>query len=135
MTKKTGDKDFALAFETLSDEVPMDAEEIKETLASVGLDPAEELARTMAALGEVSERQRKERFARAGREREAALSRIGGVVKRSREALVARLKELQAGMPPGKELHAFHKNLESASDDDLASLIAQYEELLEREEG
>lgn len=73
MTKKTGDKDFVLAFEQLSDDVPMDAKEIKETLASVGLDAGAELARTMAALGEISERERKERFARAGRDRVGAL--------------------------------------------------------------
>jgi predicted HAD superfamily phosphohydrolase len=132
MTKKTVDKDFVLALEELSDEVPMDAEEITETLESVGLDPAKELARTMAALDEVAERVRNERFARAREERLGALSRIKTGVKRTKQELLARIEELKGRLPAGAELQAFHKNLESVSDEDLASLVAQYEELIER---
>ena len=50
--------DLVLAFERLSDEVPMDAEEVKEILLYFDIDADSELKRTLIDLEHVSTKQR-----------------------------------------------------------------------------
>ena len=134
MTKKNGDKEFAISYERLSDQVPLDEEETADLLASIGIDTATELKRALEAIDRAAEEQRQARFAGAREARTTALARLRASVKLGKGELLSRLAELQKMLPPDQQPHVFHKNLESVSEDDLASLVAEYEELIDREE-
>lgn len=112
------------------DAVPLEAvEEAKEELRTLGLDPravAAELATVARQALAMSPLHWK---ASAGEERRAALGKLQAVKRRymTREAMERRLVSILASHSQAEARAAFHKLEGKASDDDLASLLAQLE--------
>jgi MoxR-like ATPase len=132
MTKdksKDTDRDFLLRFEKLSDEVPVDEAEAQEILRDAGIDVAAALKEAMAHVAVVEERLKRQRFAQAEAEREAALAnRRLPSKKRTPAELRARLGELRSAAGA----QALFRGLDSVEGEDLEVLVAQLEELVAR---
>ena len=135
MTKRSehdADAAFLVCFDTLNEDVPLGPDEAKDILREAGIDPDAELARLMSFIGDFEKKQKTERFARAERERQHALQRISARrVSRSRPELLAHLELLKSRLPNGAELQAHFRGFESAPEEDLESLVAEFEELIE----
>lgn len=135
MSSSASDKSFVKSLEALSEHTPLDDGEAAEILAEAGIDPARALAELKAALAEEDERVRVERFAEAGRRREEALRKLSTArPKRSRQELRERLSTLQTALPTDQRPQTFYRDLSSVPDEDLESLVAELEALVEGEE-
>ena len=128
---KNTDADVAARLVALLEEVPLDAGEVDETLRDAGIDAKSATARMMARVHEVQERERRERLARADADRKADLAKV-----RARRAdrplgtradLLARIFEIRAQHPSAAVLH---RDFQSASEDDLRSLVDDLEDLI-----
>ena len=125
------DEQLLNALDRLDDSVPMEDAEVGQVLAGAGIDPRAELARALVLVENALALERSERYARAANERGDALRRLSaGVTPRPRAQNLARLRQLQATAPTGSELHANFKNFETASDEDLDRIVAEFEHLL-----
>jgi hypothetical protein len=130
-TPPASDEQLLHALDRLDDSVPMEDVEVGKVLSDVGVDPRAELTRAMVLVENALARERSERYARAANERGGALRRLSaGVAPRPRAQNLARLRQLQATAPTGSELHANFKNFETASDEDLDRIVAEFEHLL-----
>jgi hypothetical protein len=134
MTERTPpatDADLLDALDRLDDSVPIEKDEVGQVLAEAAIDPRAELVRALAVLERAEARERANRFARAETGRRAALRKLSGTVAtRSRSENLARLRQLQAMVPTGSQMQANFKNFETASDDDLDRIVAEFEHLL-----
>ena len=125
------DEQLLHALDRLDDSVPMEDAEVGQVLAGAGIDPRTELARALVLVENAQAQERSERYARAASERGDALRRLSaGVTPRPRAQSLARLRQLQATAPAGSELHANFKNFETASEEDLDRIVAEFEHLL-----
>lgn len=123
---KDSEADLLARFAALSDEVPVDADEADEVLRDVGIDSNAAFKRLAARISDFDAEQKRQRFAQAEAERQAALERLQKTrPKLPRAEMLARIRQLQP------DTIAF-KGFESAPDDDLESLLAQLEEMASR---
>lgn len=126
---KNTDHDFLRRFQELSAEVPVDEAEAQHILRDAGIDVAAAIKEAMAHVDSVEERLKKERFAQAEADRQAALAGLRPPSKKRTTAeLRARLGELQRAAGA----QALFRGLDSVKDDDLEILVAQLEELVAR---
>ena len=129
--QKNTDAEVAARLEALLDEVPLDAREVEETLRDAGIDAKAATARMMARVQEVQECQRRERLARADAERKADLAsqhaKRSDRPLRTHAELLARFFEIRAQHPAAA---ALYRDFQSASEEDLRSLIDDLEELI-----
>ena len=137
MTTHREKQGFLDRLEQMIDEVPVSKEEALETLAEEGLDGEAAWRRIQTRIAVWEETQaaqsREERFARARQRREEILHRVADqfarrteeLAARSREELLAMLSDLQRS---GGPVQVFHRKLTEMSNQDLASLIAHYED-------
>ena len=125
------DLDLLDVLDRVDDSVPIEKDEVGQVLAEAGIDARAELVRALALLERAEARERADRFARADAGRRDALRKLSGTVtSRSRSENLARLRQLQATVPAGSQMQANFKNFESASDDDLDRIVAEFEHLL-----
>lgn len=139
MSKRTAHDEslqFLARFDALSDSVPLADDEVDELLASAGIQPEAAFGRLQTRVKKLEAVQRKERFARAAVDRQAQLRRLEVQrPKRSRTELLAQMDALKAQLPAGRTLQAHFRNYESAPVEDLETLVADFEALIEREKG
>lgn len=125
------DAAFVARLESLFDQVPLEDAEVESILAEEGIDPAAVTARALSLVAEETERLRVERLRFADAERRSAVSqlesRLAARIKRSRDELLARFAELRLSQP---QAAAMFRDFKSASDEDLASLVAELETLV-----
>ena len=130
MTKKTTSqpgRSLLDRFDRLDEQVPVDDQEADQIIADLGIDVDASLHRLMVRVNEAEAQLRQEEYAEVASKRQVALTKLQqSRPPRTRAALLARIAELQSG--PSRP-QAFYKNLESVPDDDLASLVAELEEL------
>lgn len=128
---KNTDAEVASRFEGLFEQVPLDPREIEETLREAGIDAKTATDRMMARVLEVQEHERRERLAKADAERKADAvrnqSRRGGASLRNRAEMLARFFEIRSQHPAAA---AMFRDFQSASDEDLRSLLEDLEELI-----
>ncbi len=136
MTKKqpTDEQRFLLRFEQAREEGPMSEREAREALGEIGVDPDAEFALLMQNIRAQDEAKRVQRLAEAEtayRERQAR-PRVPAPLRSRSENLAW----VQAARHRHPEMSAHHHDLTHMSDDDLASLVEQLEELeADAEEG
>ncbi len=134
------EQNLVRAFAELFEQVePTTPEEIDETLRSAGYDP-EETERQFAALA----RQALEQSSLNWRNRAKALETeqarlrqrdLNAITGDSRETLIGKIKQLLMSSGPQLHLASVHfRNFDEASDEDLASFLAELEYLVSEEE-
>ena len=125
------DAEVAARLEELLDQVPLDPREIEETLREAGIDAKSATERMMARLQDVQEHERRERLTQADAERKADAARHqskrGDASMRSRAEMLARFFEIRTQYPAAA---AMFREFQSASDEDLRSLLDDLEELI-----
>lgn len=128
---KNTDAEVASRLEGLFEQVPLDPREIEETLREVGIDAKSATERMMARVLELQEHERRERLAQADAERKAEAvrhqSKRGGTSLRNRAEMLARFFEIRTQHPAAA---AMFRDFQSASDEDLRSLLDDLEELI-----
>lgn len=124
-------EDLVLAFASLFDELePQTPEEVVSTLHNAGLDPdevgarMESTAKQALAESSLNWRNRAQRELEVERERAA---KLGAPESRSRVEIIDAIKRLVA--QSGTQMAYAHRNLESETDEDLASLLVDLEYL------
>ena len=124
-------EDLVRAFASLFDELePETPEEIDTVLREAGFDPDELGARMKAAAERALNDSPLNWRSRAQRELEDERARIASTTPdllRSRKDIIDAIKQLVGQL--GNQVAYAHRNLESASDEDLASLLADLEYL------
>lgn len=127
-------EDLVRAFANLFDEVaPETPEEIDAELCEAGYDPDKIGARMQAVAGQALANSPLNWRSRAQRELEDERARIAGFAAtslRSRAEVIVAIKQLVA--QSGGQMVYAHRNLESETDEDLASLLAELEYLASR---
>jgi acyl-CoA thioesterase len=129
MTKQppTDEQRLILRFERARDEAPMSEAEAREFLGELGVDVDAEFRLLMKNVTAQEEADRLQELADAEAEYQRHQVRPKGPThRRSRPENQARIRAQQARHP---ELSAHHHDLTHMSDDDLASLADQLEEL------
>lgn len=128
-------EDLVRTLADLFDEVELESpEEIDTMLRDAGYDPEEIGARMKTAAEQALEDSPFNWRNRAQKELEEERSRLEGFLsdsaEKSREEIIRaidHLKTLLGGQ--AQQVHAFHRNLESESDEDLAKLLSELEYL------
>jgi hypothetical protein len=119
------------AIDRLIDSAPPGEQEIAALLKSSGIDPEAEIRRALAQVEAAESRERRERFASADSQRQAALRALDRPRKhRSHRDNIERLAALKRRAPVDSPLHLNFKDYESASPDDLERIVAEFEHLL-----
>lgn len=129
MTKQppTDEQRLILRFERARDEAPMSEAEAREFLGELGVDVDAEFKLLMKHIGAQEEADRLQKLADAEADYQRhQVRRRRPSERRSRPENQARIRAQQARHP---ELSAHHHDLTHMSDDDLASLADQLEEL------
>jgi hypothetical protein len=114
------------------DDVPIDAEHVREKVAELGIDVPAMAARIRAKIAAADAADRKKRFADASAEYTSAVERLASrrpEPKRERAAQEAIFKALVAKAPPQAVAMHFHR-YESATEDELAEMIRVLRHLL-----
>lgn len=130
-------QDLVLAFADLFDELePETPEEVASVLRDTGHDPDDVGARMKAVAEQALAKSPFNWRSRAQRELQAERERLAGFAMpalRSRVEIIAAIKRLVAQF--GGQMAYAHRNLESETDEDLASLLADLEYLASQKSG
>jgi hypothetical protein len=130
-------EDLVCAFADLFNEVaPETPEEIDGELCAAGYDPDKIGARMQAAAEQSLANSPLNWRSRAQRQLEVERARIAGFVTtllRSRAEIIAAIRQLVA--QSGGQMVYAHRNFESETDEDLASLLADLEYLASQQRG
>lgn len=127
---KSDDEKARDAFEQLDASTEMTDDDVAELLKAAGVDAPAALDRLTKRVEAWVAESREKRIEEATRERDTALDRTKRAVpKRTKEESRKRLRELREEFP---QLASGFKELEEMGEEDLASLVAEYEELAER---
>lgn len=130
-------EDLVRAFADLFDEVaPMTSEEIDDELRDVGLEPDEVGARMQAVVEEAlakTHRERRKKAAKEVAEERARIARAASNRPRERADIIAAIEHLSAQF--GGRVRYAYRNLESETDEDLASLLEDLEYLASQQRG
>lgn len=127
---KSDDEKVRAALEELDASVEMNDEDAAELLKAAGVDAPAALERLKKRVAAWVSDERGKRIDKATQEREDALSRTSAPApKRTKEESRRRLAELRDEFP---QLAAGFKELKEMGEEDLASLVAEFEELAER---
>lgn len=132
MTKrgKSDDEKARDALEELDASLEMTDEDAAELLKAAGVDAPAALDRLKKRVDAWVSDEREKRIDKATREREDALSRTSTPApKRTKEQSRKRLGELRDEFP---QLASGFKELKEMGEEDLASLVAEFEELADR---
>lgn len=129
------DQELARALDELFDEIPPPetSEEIDATLREAGCDP-DEVASRMQALAERALRESPLNWRNRRQEMEqerAQLDTSSSATERSRFELLSAIRQIFTQYP---QLATHHRNLDQATDDDLASLLAELEYLVRQQD-
>lgn len=123
--------DLVHRIDTFLEDVRLDDDEADHVLRDAGVDPEAVMQRLRKQMADVEEELRSEFFAKVDDSRRAALVSIGASrTRRSHKELIARLAEIRSMLPPGQQPQAFFSKFEEATDEDLESLVADFEALL-----
>jgi predicted metal-dependent hydrolase len=112
----------------------MTSEEIEDELRDVGLEPDEVGARMQAAVEEAlakAHRERREEAAKELAEERARMAEARWSQPRGRAEIIAAIEHLSAQF--GGQVRYAYRNLESETDEDLASLLEDLEYLASRQ--
>lgn len=129
--KQLGQRSLAERFEDLDDEVPMTKEEAQTVLKAAGLDAADGMKRLLGELDAIEDKERAERFAKA----EVAVRRERAQLEAKKKSDLARpelLEQLDWYRLQYPKLSAHFRNFQSASEEELRTLLAEIEELTGR---
>lgn len=130
----TTDAELMRAINKLFDEIePESPEEIDAILQEAGYDPQQVAARMKAVADSVlatSPLDWRNRAPQRIQQERARLDSFVSSTPQSRADMVAAIQKLAAGLGSNRSLAgAYHRNFEEASDEDLASLLAELEYL------
>lgn len=126
------DKDFLARLERVSDEIPVTEAEAEILLQDSGIDASKGLARLLGRVEAFDAQYKKTHYAQIDAARRAALARVPTQTPARQQSRVELLTRLKALRTNAEQPQAYFRSLESMPDDDLASLIAQLEELSSR---
>jgi hypothetical protein len=130
-TPANSDAAIASRLEALLDQVPLDRREVEDTLRHAGIDPKAATARMLARVAGLKERERSERFALAEADRLAALARMKSRraegPRRTRDEMLSRLAGIRKSYPAAA---AMYRDFQTATEEDLASLLDDLEEMI-----
>lgn len=125
------DAEIASRLEALLDQVPLDHREVEDTLRDEGIDPKAATARMLARVSELKERERTERFAQADANRLADLARMKSRraerPRRTREELLSGIAAIRKSHPA---VATFYRDFQATTDEDLAALLDDLEEMI-----
>lgn len=127
------EKELAAAFDDLFDEIPQPEtqEEIEATLRSAGYNPSAVGARMEAIAMEAlanSPLNWRNRASQEMAEARAQFSNFSSTLRESRSEITTRIQKLLALVGGEKQMvGAYYRNLDTTSDNDLASLLAELE--------
>lgn len=125
---------FADLFDAVESETP---EEIQTTLRDAGYDPDDVAARMQAIAARAIENSPFNWRNRAQRELETEKTQLETRISstpRNRTGIIDAIKQLLAGLPGQQfELVAHFRNFDQATDEDLASLLADFEYLVSQQ--
>lgn len=121
---------FIRRMNALDDGESLPPEEVRSLARQSGIDLAKSLAVALSQVQEAKKDLLKEQLDNARRERALAAEQLNAPRrKRSKAENLAVISHLTAMRPAGASAHAFHRNFETATDDDIASLAAELESL------
>jgi hypothetical protein len=122
--------------EELGDAVPMDDAEAKRMVRESGIDTSRALRNAFALIEAAKERALQEALRTAKSERMSVLKRLETTRPvRTRDESIAFIRSAGQSLPLASRPQAFHRNFESAADEDIESLAAEIEVLLAMKNG
>ncbi len=133
---KSGALELLERIDRLGDSVPQEAADVDQMLADAGINAAEELKRSMGLLARAKAQAVAARFAAARQERIATTTTLQAPARarRTRSENLSLIALVAARLPAGRELVVQHRGFESAPDEDVDSLAAELELLVERDD-